>query len=125
MNCQAVTSPSAPRSSLTRASRSSAGGGEGRRRDGEREVGSGERDVVEHAGSHVRGQSPGEEQHKPGYGVALAPESAARYYAHPGIAYRPVTGVSPSRVGVAWPPAADANPVIQDFVRCCQRAARR
>jgi DNA-binding transcriptional LysR family regulator len=60
-----------------------------------------------------------------GYGVALAPESAARYYAHPGIAYRPVTGVSPSQVGVAWPPAADANPVIQDFVRCCQRAARR
>ena len=60
-----------------------------------------------------------------GYGVALAPESAARYYAHPGIAYRPVTGVSPSQVGVAWPPAADANAVIQDFVRCCQRAARR
>ena len=60
-----------------------------------------------------------------GYGVALAPESAARYYAHPGIAYRPVTGVSPSQVGVAWPPAADSNPVVQDFVRCCQRAARR
>jgi DNA-binding transcriptional LysR family regulator len=54
-----------------------------------------------------------------GYGVALAPESAARYYARPGIVYRPVTGVSPSQVGVAWPPAADANPVIQDFVRCC------
>ena len=54
-----------------------------------------------------------------GYGVALAPESAARYYARPGIVYRPVTGVSPSQVGVAWPSAADANPVIQDFVRCC------
>jgi DNA-binding transcriptional LysR family regulator len=54
-----------------------------------------------------------------GYGMALAPESAARYYAHPGVAYRPVTGVSPSQVGVAWPPAADSNPVIQDFVRCC------
>jgi DNA-binding transcriptional LysR family regulator len=54
-----------------------------------------------------------------GYGVALAPESAARYYARPGIVYRPVTGVSPSQVGVAWPPAADANPVIQDFVQCC------
>jgi len=51
--------------------------------------------------------------------VALAPESAARYYARPGIVYRPVTGVSPSQVGVAWPSAADANPVIQDFVRCC------
>jgi DNA-binding transcriptional LysR family regulator len=54
-----------------------------------------------------------------GYGVALAPESAARYYARPGIAYRPVTGVSPSQVGVAWPPANDTDPLVQDFVRCC------
>jgi DNA-binding transcriptional LysR family regulator len=54
-----------------------------------------------------------------GYGVALAPESAARYYARPGVIYRPVTGLSPSQVGVAWPPASDTNPVIQDFVRCC------
>jgi DNA-binding transcriptional LysR family regulator len=54
-----------------------------------------------------------------GYAVALAPESAARYYARPGIVYRPVTGVSPSQVGVAWPPANDTNPVVQDFVRCC------
>jgi hypothetical protein len=47
------------------------------------------------------------------------PESAARYYARPGITYRPVTGVSPSQVCVAWPPANDTNPVVQDFVRCC------
>ena len=33
--------------------------------------------------------------------------------------YRPVTGVSPSQVCVAWPPANDASPVVQDFVRCC------
>lgn len=57
-----------------------------------------------------------------GAGIALAPESAARYYAHPGVTYRPVTGVSPSQVGVAWPPAADTNPVIQDFIRCCLAA---
>ncbi|MCO5997526.1 LysR family transcriptional regulator [Actinoallomurus rhizosphaericola] len=54
-----------------------------------------------------------------GYGVALAPESAARFYARPGVTYLPVTGVSPSEVGVAWTPAADADPVVQDFVRCC------
>jgi DNA-binding transcriptional LysR family regulator len=54
-----------------------------------------------------------------GDGIALVPESAARYYARPGITYRPVTGVSPSQVGVAWPPANDTNPVVQDFVRCC------
>ncbi len=35
-----------------------------------------------------------------GYGIA--PESAARFYARPGITYCPVSGVSPSRVGV-WP----------------------
>jgi DNA-binding transcriptional LysR family regulator len=54
-----------------------------------------------------------------GDGIALVPESAARYYARPGITYRPVSGVSPSQVGVAWTPANDANPVVQDFVRCC------
>ncbi|HEY6747877.1 MAG TPA: LysR family transcriptional regulator [Mycobacteriales bacterium] len=54
-----------------------------------------------------------------GDGIALAPESAARYYARPGVAYRPVTEVSPSQVGVAWPPAADTNPAVQDFVHCC------
>ncbi|MFI9103645.1 LysR family transcriptional regulator [Streptomyces fildesensis] len=54
-----------------------------------------------------------------GYGIALAPESAARFYARPGVTYRPVSGVSPSQVGVAWAPADDTDPVIQDFVRCC------
>ncbi|MFJ4187358.1 LysR family transcriptional regulator [Kitasatospora sp. NPDC089509] len=58
-----------------------------------------------------------------GYGVALAPESTARFYARPGIAYRPVSGVSPSRLGVAWSPADDGNPVVRDFVRCCLDAA--
>ena len=45
-----------------------------------------------------------------GYGIALAPESAARHYARPGIIYRPVTGVSPGQAGVAWPPANDTDP---------------
>lgn len=54
-----------------------------------------------------------------GYGIALAPESAARFYPRPGIVYRAVTGVSPSSVGIAWAPSADTNPVIQDFVHCC------
>lgn len=54
-----------------------------------------------------------------GRGIALAPESAARYYARPDVTYRPVIGVSPSTVGVAWTPATDTDPVIQDFIRCC------
>ncbi len=59
-----------------------------------------------------------------GYGIALAPESAARFYSRPGVVYRPVTGVSPTRVGVAWSPADDRNPVVRDFVRCCLELAR-
>ncbi|MER7176025.1 LysR family transcriptional regulator [Streptomyces mesophilus] len=54
-----------------------------------------------------------------GHGIALAPESAARYYARPGVAYRPLTGVAPSSVAVVWRPVADADPLVQDFVRCC------
>lgn len=54
-----------------------------------------------------------------GYGVALAPASAARFYARPGVTYRPVTGVSDSQVGVARAFADDSNSVVQDFVRCC------
>jgi DNA-binding transcriptional LysR family regulator len=54
-----------------------------------------------------------------GEGIALVPESAARYYGRPGITYRPVTGVSPSRACVAWLPGNDTNPVVEDFVRCC------
>jgi DNA-binding transcriptional LysR family regulator len=52
-------------------------------------------------------------------GVALGLGAAARYYARAGITYRPVAGVSPSQVGVTWPPANDGNPGVQDFVRCC------
>nr|WP_042198940.1 LysR family transcriptional regulator [Kibdelosporangium sp. MJ126-NF4]CEL23633.1 LysR-family transcriptional regulator [Kibdelosporangium sp. MJ126-NF4]CTQ93170.1 LysR-family transcriptional regulator [Kibdelosporangium sp. MJ126-NF4] len=52
-----------------------------------------------------------------GYGIALAPESSARFYARPGITYRPVNGVKPTQVGVAW--ADDTNAVVRDFVQCC------
>ena len=54
-----------------------------------------------------------------GDGIALAPESGARYYARPGITYRPVTGVTPSQVAVAWPAGVSASSVTGDFVRCC------
>ncbi|MET8796086.1 LysR family transcriptional regulator [Nocardia sp. NPDC004568] len=54
-----------------------------------------------------------------GYGIALAPESSARFYARPGITYRPVTGGAPSRVGVAWQAESDTDPVARAFVACC------
>jgi DNA-binding transcriptional LysR family regulator len=55
-----------------------------------------------------------------GYGVSLTPEATARFYQRPGVTYRPVTGVSPSQVGVAWAPVGDDD-VIRDFVRACLR----
>lgn len=54
-----------------------------------------------------------------GYGIALAPRSAARFYSRPGVVYRPVTGVAPVEVVVAWPPGADADPAVRDFVHSC------
>jgi DNA-binding transcriptional LysR family regulator len=54
-----------------------------------------------------------------GDGIALAPESATRYYARPGVVYRPVSGVSASRVGVAWSPGNPTSPAVADFVRSC------
>ena len=56
-----------------------------------------------------------------GYGIALAPGSAARHHARPGITYRRVTGVSPGQVCVAWPTGNETNPIVRDFVRCCLR----
>ncbi|AYF77873.1 LysR family transcriptional regulator [Nocardia yunnanensis] len=54
-----------------------------------------------------------------GYGIALAPESAARFFARPGIVYRPVTGVSPTHVAVVWHPTHDRDPIVRDFVISC------
>lgn len=59
-----------------------------------------------------------------GYGIALAPTAAARYYPRPGITQRPVTGVTPCTVAVARPPAADDNPVVKDFFTSCLTTAR-
>jgi DNA-binding transcriptional LysR family regulator len=51
-----------------------------------------------------------------GRGIALCPASTARFYARPGVSYRPVIGVSPSRVAVAW---TRHDSVVDEFVRCC------
>ncbi|MFI1915690.1 LysR family transcriptional regulator [Nocardia sp. NPDC020380] len=54
-----------------------------------------------------------------GFGMSFTPESSTRYYPRPGVVYRPVRGIGPSRVAVAWPASADVNPMVRDFVRCC------
>jgi len=52
-----------------------------------------------------------------GQGIALVPASTSLLQERPGVAYVPVTGVSPSEVGVAWLP--DAGEAVADFVQCC------
>lgn len=54
-----------------------------------------------------------------GSGVALAPQSAARFYPRPGLVFRPVPDISPSHVGVVWNPTDDTTPAVQDFVKAC------
>lgn len=54
-----------------------------------------------------------------GYGVSLTPEATARFYRRPDVVYRPVSGVGPSRVGVAWPRANQVPDAVGEFVRAC------
>ncbi|WP_309117173.1 LysR family transcriptional regulator [Saccharothrix sp.] len=55
-----------------------------------------------------------------GYGIALAPESATRFYTRPGITYRPVTGISPSHLCLAWPKSTPEPPPLTAFITACQ-----
>ncbi|BCK59285.1 LysR family transcriptional regulator [Nocardia wallacei] len=54
-----------------------------------------------------------------GFGISFTPASSARYYPRPGVEYRPVTGIGPLVVGVAWPVVGDSNPLVHSFVDCC------
>jgi DNA-binding transcriptional LysR family regulator len=58
-----------------------------------------------------------------GDGIALAPVSAARYYARPDIVYRPVTGIAPSTVALAWPKTASPSNPLADFIAAASRHA--
>jgi DNA-binding transcriptional LysR family regulator len=58
-----------------------------------------------------------------GDGIALAPASAARYYARPDIAYRPVHGIAPSTVALAWPKTGQPSAPLADFIAAATRAA--
>ncbi|MFE2383595.1 LysR family transcriptional regulator [Streptomyces misionensis] len=58
--------------------------------------------------------------------VALAPASAARFHSHPGVVFRPVRGVSPSRVALARPrrrnhEAAALDELLRDITRRLSR----
>lgn len=59
-----------------------------------------------------------------GQGISLTPEATARFYQRPDVVYRPVTDVSPSQVGVAWPRTRLVDAVVEDFVRSCLAGCR-
>ncbi|MDJ0466587.1 LysR family transcriptional regulator [Streptomyces sp. H27-C3] len=54
-----------------------------------------------------------------GYGISLTPAATARFYRRPDVVYRPVTGVSPSQVAVAWRPAGQQSAAVEDFISSC------
>ncbi|MFE6225972.1 MULTISPECIES: LysR family transcriptional regulator [unclassified Streptomyces] len=50
--------------------------------------------------------------------VALAPASAARFHAHPAVVFRPVHGLSPTRVALAHPRTRPPHPApLRDLLR--------
>ncbi|MFD8120807.1 LysR family transcriptional regulator [Streptomyces albidoflavus] len=50
--------------------------------------------------------------------VALAPASVARFHSHPDVVFRPVSGVSPSRVGLARPRGRKRETVLDELLKC-------
>ena len=50
-----------------------------------------------------------------GAAVCFGPESMAEYYAHPDLAWRPVTDIEPLRIAIGWVPET-VNPVVRAFV---------
>lgn len=44
-------------------------------------------------------------------GIAVLPASTARFYTRPDVVVRPVTGLAPSEVGVAWATGHDSAPL--------------
>ncbi|MFI9150506.1 LysR family transcriptional regulator [Streptomyces sp. NPDC053367] len=57
--------------------------------------------------------------------VALAPASAARFYSHPDVVFRPVRGVSPSRVGLARPRGREREAPLGELLEAVARRLGR
>ncbi|MFI5547798.1 LysR substrate-binding domain-containing protein [Streptomyces sp. NPDC051815] len=57
--------------------------------------------------------------------VALAPASAAHFYSHPDVVFRPVRGVSPSRVGLARSRRSAHEVVLNELLQAITRRLTR
>ena len=55
--------------------------------------------------------------------ICMGPASMAAYYAHPELIWRPITGVEPLRIAVAWPQTT-ANPLVPVFVQAVRALAK-
>jgi len=53
--------------------------------------------------------------------VALAPASAALFYSHPDVVFRPVRGLSPSRVGLARPRGRKHGAALEELLQAIER----
>jgi DNA-binding transcriptional LysR family regulator len=58
-----------------------------------------------------------------GRGISITAESTARYYARPGVIFRPISDMDECVIAVATRP--DAGPLAKEFVAICNRVARR
>lgn len=57
--------------------------------------------------------------------VALAPASTARFHSHPNVVFRPVRGVSPSRVGLARPRGRTREAALDELLEAIARRLSR
>ncbi|MEU0728435.1 LysR family transcriptional regulator [Streptomyces sp. NPDC006140] len=57
--------------------------------------------------------------------VTLAPASTARFYSHPDVVFRPVRGVSPSRVGLARPKGRTRDAALDELLEAIVRRLSR
>ncbi len=75
-------------------------------------------DVAEHTSSHDEWL----EAIRAGVGVSICPETTARYYPRPGVAFVPVPDMEPAPLCIAW--LRDrARPLVLDFVASAEAAA--
>lgn len=58
-----------------------------------------------------------------GLGVVLVASGNAPLITLGGVVTRPVSGISPSRLALAWP-ADDHRPLLHDYVRACRQATQ-
>jgi DNA-binding transcriptional LysR family regulator len=76
-----------------------------------------------HIGDEIAGAEETYEALVDGRGVCLLAAGNAPLIVREGVVARPVSGISPSRLALAWR-AADRRPLVLDYVRACRQATK-